>query len=219
MAQDPADAALAWIALVAAQHGVPLTAAMSAQVVELFSLVAQGQTHSNLVGDASPHGVAEHAVEALTVVGAWLQLRGQLPTRIADVGAGAGLSALTLALALPTAHVVAIEPRKLRAQFIEQAAATLGLGNLRVVATSLHSAGLAADIELASARAVWAPPEWLHKAPLVLAPQGLAAVHGKGPGASLRDQLAEMGQVQAVAEVPGPRGNAIALVRPKPSRK
>ena len=52
--------------------------------------------------------------------------------RIADIGAGAGLPALVLALALPSATVTAVESHQKKCRFIEQAAATLQLDNVEV---------------------------------------------------------------------------------------
>ena len=54
----------------------------------------------------------------------------------------ATLVALTLAICFGEAQVVAVEPRKLRATFVAEAAAALQLGNLQTIAASLHSAAL-----------------------------------------------------------------------------
>lgn len=52
--------------------------------------------------------------------------------RIADVGSGAGLPALVLALALPLARVTAIESQRKKCGFIEQAAAAMSLENVEI---------------------------------------------------------------------------------------
>ncbi len=181
----------------------------------LLAQVADGQTRVNLVGDPSPAGVSEHVLEALVLASAAHKQLGRAPAGVVDVGAGAGIVALTLATCWPSVRVVAVEPRKLRAQFIAEAAQALGLANLQTVAASLHSAHLAADFELATARAVWPAPEWLPRAWPLLTPRGVAAVHGKGPPEALAESLGPLGRVVQVLAVPGPRAHAVALLRPQ----
>jgi 16S rRNA (guanine527-N7)-methyltransferase len=52
--------------------------------------------------------------------------------RFADLGSGAGLPALVLALALPSARVTAVESQRKKCRFIEQAADAMGLRNVEV---------------------------------------------------------------------------------------
>jgi 16S rRNA (guanine527-N7)-methyltransferase len=53
-------------------------------------------------------------------------------SRVADVGSGAGLPGVPLAVALPLARFVLIEPRRARAAFLETVAADLRLTNADV---------------------------------------------------------------------------------------
>jgi 16S rRNA (guanine527-N7)-methyltransferase len=54
--------------------------------------------------------------------------------RVVDIGSGAGLPGIPLALALPTAQVDLVEPLARRVQFLEEVVAALGLGErVRVV--------------------------------------------------------------------------------------
>jgi 16S rRNA (guanine527-N7)-methyltransferase len=55
-------------------------------------------------------------------------------TAIADLGSGAGLPALPLAIALPGAHVTAVESNARKAEFIARTAAACGLDNVTVAA-------------------------------------------------------------------------------------
>jgi 16S rRNA (guanine527-N7)-methyltransferase len=61
--------------------------------------------------------------------------------RLADVGSGAGLPALVLALALPDVNVVAVESVRKKCSFIEDAAKTLGLTNLAVACARAEEYG------------------------------------------------------------------------------
>ena len=51
---------------------------------------------------------------------------------IVDIGSGAGLPALVLALALPGAQVVALESQRKKCAFIREAVSRMGLGNVVV---------------------------------------------------------------------------------------
>lgn len=64
-------------------------------------------------------------------------LRGvrEVPTdgSVADIGSGAGLPGLPLAVALPATRFCLLEPRRSRAAFLEAAVDHIGLGNAEVV--------------------------------------------------------------------------------------
>jgi 16S rRNA (guanine527-N7)-methyltransferase len=155
-----------------------------------------------------------HVREALTTAAGTLDVLGRAPNQLVDVGAGAGLEALVLAIAWPQARVLAIEPRKLRAAFIAEAAEALGLTHVRVIAKTLHSADLGRHFELATARAVWPFPEWPEKARSILTPQGVVAIHAHGPAATLGERLVAPGwQVRSARDVPGDRPYAVAIVQ------
>jgi 16S rRNA (guanine527-N7)-methyltransferase len=67
-------------------------------------------------------------------------------SRIVDVGSGGGLPAVVLAIALPGAHVTALDSVAKKCAFVEEVRARLGLGNLTVVC------GRAEDIGRTEAR-------------------------------------------------------------------
>lgn len=189
-------------------------AGLTAWVTELTALVAAAQVRTNLVGDASLAGVQAHVAEALTVAALALEVLGKIPQQVVDIGAGAGLEALTLAKLWPQARVVAVEPRKLRAAFIHETAGALGLGNVETVAKSLFSASLNAEFDVATARAVWPVPQWPDQARGVLRPGGLAMAHVHGPADTLAGRLDVPGwQLVGARDVPGDKGYAVAALR------
>lgn len=203
--------ALQALAEQAKSHGLPWQDSWLGILQRLSELLLLGQARTNLVGDASPAGLADHVLQALCVA-RLAQEAGVAPACVVDVGAGAGLAALTYALVWPQARVVAVEPRRLRAEFIDQTAHSLGLLQVSAQKRSLHSAELP-GVDLAVARAVWPAAEWLPKAWPLLTPAGLAAVHGHGPAAELAQSLAGLGRVVGSLDVPGPRGHAVAVLR------
>jgi 16S rRNA (guanine527-N7)-methyltransferase len=60
---------------------------------------------------------------------------------IIDLGSGAGLPGIPVAIAFPRAPITLMEPRRLRAEFLQSAATTLGLNNVEVVRMAAESAG------------------------------------------------------------------------------
>lgn len=132
----------------------------------------------NLVGDPTPAGlVREHVLEAVALVAAVHRV-GHTPSRIVDVGAGAGVESLCLLLALPQAQLVAVEPRSRRADAIEVVGDLVGVGRrLRVVRSRLFEVDLGSPFDLAVSRATFAPDEWLRHASTLLATGGFVAAH------------------------------------------
>jgi 16S rRNA G527 N7-methylase RsmG len=180
----------------------------------LAQVLAETNARTNLVGNATPAGLCEHVIEALTLAAVTETGLGRAPRTVVDVGAGAGLEALTLALCWPQARVVAVEPRALRQAFVRTAATAMGLTHLEVVGKSLHGAALGPTFDLAVARAVWPPPEWLPRARMLLNPQGLVGVHGLGPADALAASLPAVAwRTLAARDVPGPRHHAVAVLR------
>jgi 16S rRNA (guanine527-N7)-methyltransferase len=71
---------------------------------------------------------------------------------VCDVGSGAGLPGLALALARPDLSVLLVEPLERRAEFLQEAVDLLGLGRVRVTrARAEEMDALAADVVTARA--------------------------------------------------------------------
>lgn len=76
--------------------------------------------------------------------------------RVGDVGSGAGLPGLVLAIARPDAHLVLIEPMERRTEWLTHESAELGLDNVTVVRARAEEARLDAPLDQITARAVTA---------------------------------------------------------------
>jgi len=75
--------------------------------------------------------------------------------RVADVGSGAGLPGLCLALARPDLHITLIEPLERRVQWLDEVVADLGLANVRVLRARAEQAKEeVGDVDVVTARAV-----------------------------------------------------------------
>jgi 16S rRNA (guanine527-N7)-methyltransferase len=110
------------------------------------------------------------------------------PCSLVDLGSGAGLPGIVLALLLPDSEVTLLEPTLRRAVFLRECVADLALGNARVVRARAEQmpGTLAADV--VTARAV-APLDRLAALALgLLKPGGiLLAVKGARAAAEVRD--------------------------------
>jgi 16S rRNA (guanine527-N7)-methyltransferase len=76
------------------------------------------------------------------------------PGLVGDVGSGAGLPGLVLAIARPDVELVLIEPMERRVDWLRSEAARLGLGNVSVVRARAEEARLPSPLDQVTARAV-----------------------------------------------------------------
>ena len=78
------------------------------------------------------------------------------PGRVGDIGSGAGLPGLVLAIARPDAHLILIEPMERRVDWLRSEAAELGLENVTVVRARAEEVKLDKPLSQVTARAVTA---------------------------------------------------------------
>lgn len=97
-------------------------------LLEFLHLLAKWNKTWNLTAVRDPlEMVPRHVLDSLSVR-PWLKGR-----RIADIGSGAGLPGIPLAIAEPERQFVLIDSAAKRTRFMTQAAATLGLANVEVI--------------------------------------------------------------------------------------
>ena len=138
----------------------------------------------NLSGAKDLPALAEQVAEGLGVV-ALADRLGCVGGRWIDVGSGAGFPGLIVASCLPV-ETVLVEPRDRRAAFLELMMAELGVGG-RVVRGRLGAGGVGGlegeRFDWASARAVFAPGDWIERSRVLLVDGGItfAHLHGGDP--------------------------------------
>lgn len=76
------------------------------------------------------------------------------PGRVGDIGSGAGLPGLVLAIARPDVDFILIEPMERRVAWLREQAEILGLDNIEVVRARAEEARLSPWLDQATARAV-----------------------------------------------------------------
>ncbi len=169
--------------------GVEIGEAEVALLARFYDLLCEGSQRAALTAIADEAGYwRAHALDSLSIARA---LAGEPapPRTLADVGSGAGIPAIPLAIALPSLEeVVAIDSSEKKARFIAEAARALGLGSrVRAIATRAEEAGrdpaLRDRFDLATARAVADLPVLAELCLPFVRPGGLFVAY-KGPRAS-----------------------------------
>jgi 16S rRNA (guanine527-N7)-methyltransferase len=119
----------------------------------LRSYEALLREHSAALGLISPGDIADlwdrHIMDSLRA----LACLEEGDRSLADVGSGAGLPGIPVAIARPRCSVALIEPRARRVAFLELAAERLRLPNVRVVVGRAQDVTLGADVAFARALA------------------------------------------------------------------
>jgi 16S rRNA (guanine527-N7)-methyltransferase len=119
-----------------------------------LNLLVKWNSTFNLTGIRAPHELVDrHLVESLSLAPL---LRG---TRIADVGTGAGLPGIPLAIVAPHRHFVLIESRGKRVRFLRHVVGTLGLTNAEVAHARAEDLRYEQPFDTVLARAVAPPAE------------------------------------------------------------
>ena len=137
-------------ALAAAGH--PVAPETAVALAEYLRLLVKWNRAYNLTGIRDPDElVGRHLVESLALAP---RLRGE---RIADVGTGAGLPGIPLAIVAPERRFVLIESRAKRVYFLRHVVMTLGLDNAEVAHTRVEDLPCERPFDTVLARAVAAP--------------------------------------------------------------
>ena len=113
------------------QLGLALSPAQQQQLLDYLDLLGKWNKVYNLTAVREPaQMLTQHLLDCLAVVPS---LKARLPAlqTVLDVGAGGGLPAVVLAVACPQWQVSAVDTVAKKAAFIQTAAHSLGLPNLR----------------------------------------------------------------------------------------
>ncbi|MDE2234162.1 MAG: 16S rRNA (guanine(527)-N(7))-methyltransferase RsmG [Gammaproteobacteria bacterium] len=111
-----------------AQLQLHLPAGAEQALLDYIQLLAKWNAAYNLTAIRAPaQMVSKHLLDSLSVL-PYLQGR-----RIADVGSGAGLPGIPLALACPDREFVLLDSNAKKSRFITHAAAALGLRNVQAM--------------------------------------------------------------------------------------
>ncbi|MCC6535171.1 MAG: 16S rRNA (guanine(527)-N(7))-methyltransferase RsmG [Burkholderiales bacterium] len=114
--------------------GLRLPAEATASLWRYLGLIAKWNKVYNLTAIRDPERmVVEHLLDCLAIIP---HVR---PDRILDIGTGAGLPGIPLAIARPRWRVTLLDSSHKRCTFLRQAAIELGLGNIEVACARAES--------------------------------------------------------------------------------
>ena len=169
----------------AAQLDVPLSAPAADALVALLDELQRWNQRVNLIGPCDARqAVDRHVHDGLALLR--LLDREAVRARAArwlDVGSGAGLPGLVVAVARPELELVMVEPNGKKVAFIRHAIASLELGERATVRQARVEALPPGLATAAMSRATFAPARWAEVGRELVGPAGLVLVT-MGAGAS-----------------------------------
>lgn len=165
--------------------GLDLADAQITQLLAYLDLILKWNKVYNLTAVRDPDEMlGQHLLDSLAAVG---PLRRQLagrPARLLDVGSGAGLPGVVIAVCCPELQVECVDTVGKKAAFIQQAASQLQLPNLKGVHDRVEN--LAGPYDVVSSRAFASLADFVNWSGKALAGQGVwLAMKGKRPDEEL----------------------------------
>lgn len=120
--------------------GLSLTEAQVALLLDYLALLQKWNKVYNLTAVRDPaEMMTHHLLDSLSAIPPLLRQTGGQPVRLLDVGSGGGLPGVVIAITCPHIQVTCVDTVGKKAAFIQQAAATLKLPNLRGVHARVES--------------------------------------------------------------------------------
>ena len=120
--------------------GLSLSEAQVALLLDYLALLQKWNKVYNLTAVRDPaEMMTHHLLDSLSAIAPLLRQTGGQPVRLLDVGSGGGLPGVVIAITCPQIQVSCVDTVGKKAAFIQQAAATLKLPNLRGVHARVES--------------------------------------------------------------------------------
>ncbi len=133
--------------------GLTLSEPVIAQLVEYLALLNRWNRAYNLTAIRDPERmVTHHLFDSLAVISPLEHAAGVQPKGIVDIGSGAGLPGLILAIIWRDVPVWLVEPVDKKCAFLRQVVAQLKLENVRVVADRVQNLSAGQFAETNSAK-------------------------------------------------------------------
>ncbi|AEJ60563.1 Ribosomal RNA small subunit methyltransferase G [Spirochaeta thermophila DSM 6578] len=156
--QDPASLLDRGLALL----GLSPTPSQRAALLSYLHLLAEWGSRIDLVADPSPEALVVHLLDSLAPLP---HLRAFLSSPLADLGSGAGLPGIPLAIMNPHLEVLLVEAREKRAVFLEHVLLSVDLARCTVLHARLEDLPLHVPCAVARAFLPLSPgtlPLYLH---------------------------------------------------------
>ncbi|MBJ7575659.1 16S rRNA (guanine(527)-N(7))-methyltransferase RsmG [Luteimonas sp. MC1828] len=159
-----------------------LAPALAAPLATYLDLLARWNRTYNLTAIRDPGDmVTLHLLDSLS-----MHAHVRDVATLADLGTGAGLPGIPLAIALPALQVTLVESNGKKARFLREAVRTLGLANARVAECRAEAVDQPGAFDAITARAMATLPDILAAGGHLLALEGrLLAMKGARPDAEI----------------------------------
>lgn len=168
--------------------GLALNDTQVGRLLDYLGLIGKWTKVYNLTAVRDPQEMlTHHLLDSLAVVGPLRRQTGGRPVKLLDVGAGAGLPGVVVAICCPEVDVHCVDTVAKKAAFIQQVAASLKLPNLRGVHARVEN--LTGPFDVVSARAFASLADFVSWSAGALGEGGVwLAMKGKHPA----DELAAL---------------------------
>jgi len=184
---------------------IRLEAAVTKGLARYLSELDRWRRRVNLTGNLTAEELTAHVLESLAPLS--LIAAG---SKLVDIGSGAGLPGLPLAIARPDISATLVEPRGRRAAFLRHAGRALGLANVEVVQRRIEEVG-GQTFGVATTRAVGGFDSWIGAASF-LEPRGLLLAWTTDPE-SVASGIGSRFEAAGVTPLPGSERRCVAAFR------
>lgn len=169
----------------AARMGWEMPDAQAGQLLDYLALIQKWNQVYNLTAVRDPSEMLKlHLIDSLAVIAPLRRETTGRTVTLLDVGAGAGLPGVVIAICCPNVQVTCIDTVAKKAAFVQQVAVALKLPNLR--GQHGRAEKVTAPHDVISSRAFASLPDFITVSQAALAPGGLwLAMKGKTPGEEL----------------------------------
>ena len=159
-----------------------LDPALETPLLDYLSLLLRWNRTYNLTAVREPREmVTKHLLDSLAMH-PYVDGLARAGGALADLGTGAGLPGIPLAIARPGLQVALVESNGKKARFLREAVRQLGLGNVRVAEARIEAFDAPGQFDAITARALATLPLILELGGHLLAPAGrLLAMKGAIP--------------------------------------
>ncbi len=183
MSKQPADNDLrAVLRDGASRLGLAVDEAAQQSMLDYLALLGEWNRAYNLTAVKDPmQQVTHHLLDSLSVL-PWLHGK-----RVADIGTGAGLPGIPLAIVQPEKQFTLLDSRGKKTRFLGHVARQLGLENVEIVTARIEDYRPPAPFDTVVARALAVLPRLANLAEPLLAPDAiLLAMKGRDPVEEVR---------------------------------
>jgi 16S rRNA (guanine527-N7)-methyltransferase len=167
--------------------GLALQDAQVERLLDYLDLIQKWNKVYNLTAVRDPaEMLTHHLLDSLAVIQPLRRQTQGRPGRLLDVGTGAGLPGVVIALCCPEIQVDCVDTVAKKAAFVQQAAVALQLANLRGLHDRVEK--LAGPYDVIASRAFASLPDFVAWSSGALAGQGVwMAMKGKHPADEIAD--------------------------------